>query len=233
MNHIMLDLETLGIAPNAVFTSIGAVQFDINTGETGLQFYTTVDVQSQLNIGRTVLADTLEWRMQQNKDVRADMWKSSVPLEKALRDFTSFILDATFMLPKKGKLVIWGNSATFDIEKLGNAFDLLKLTRPWQYRDERCYRTLASEFKHLANVIENQMAHNPIADCEFQIRKLCAIWKRLKHNAHQNTQFEEDYTTSIFMLAELRDDLKVVGGADNEIRARKIQDFLDGVKNIK
>ena len=36
MNHLMVDLETMGNGPYAPVISIGAVFFDPNTGETGV-----------------------------------------------------------------------------------------------------------------------------------------------------------------------------------------------------
>ena len=38
MKDIMLDLETLSLDNNAVVVSIGAVKFDLATGETGETF---------------------------------------------------------------------------------------------------------------------------------------------------------------------------------------------------
>ena len=46
LGHIMVDLETMGRNSNAVICSIGAVEFDINTGQTGREFFAKVDIQS-------------------------------------------------------------------------------------------------------------------------------------------------------------------------------------------
>jgi len=35
MQHVMIDLETLGTTPDAPIIAIGAVNFDIRTGKTG------------------------------------------------------------------------------------------------------------------------------------------------------------------------------------------------------
>lgn len=40
--HVMLDLETMGTKSNTALTSIGAVEFNIQTGECGKEFYSTI-----------------------------------------------------------------------------------------------------------------------------------------------------------------------------------------------
>lgn len=51
MKHIMLDIETMGNQSYSSILSIGAVKFDLNTGETGDEFYTTIDLKSCLDLG--------------------------------------------------------------------------------------------------------------------------------------------------------------------------------------
>ena len=41
--HVMLDLETMGRKSNSALVSIGAVEFDLITGETGREFYKVID----------------------------------------------------------------------------------------------------------------------------------------------------------------------------------------------
>lgn len=50
MNHVMLDIETLGNQSNSVITSLGAVEFNLETGETGREFWQNIDVQSCLDV---------------------------------------------------------------------------------------------------------------------------------------------------------------------------------------
>ncbi len=49
--HLMLDIETMGNESYSAITSIGAVEFDIETGETGDEFYVVVGLQSCLDAG--------------------------------------------------------------------------------------------------------------------------------------------------------------------------------------
>ena len=45
-NHLMVDIETLGTAPNACITSIAAVPFNLATGETGTPFFEQISFES-------------------------------------------------------------------------------------------------------------------------------------------------------------------------------------------
>ncbi|EAZ1146628.1 3'-5' exoribonuclease, partial [Salmonella enterica] len=48
MNHLMVDLETMGNGPYAPVISIGAVFFDPNTGETGEDFSVNISLESSM-----------------------------------------------------------------------------------------------------------------------------------------------------------------------------------------
>ncbi|MBK0004878.1 3'-5' exonuclease, partial [Erwinia sp. S38] len=47
MNHLMIDLETMGNKPNAAIVSIGAVFFEPDSGEIGNTFYSNVQLESE------------------------------------------------------------------------------------------------------------------------------------------------------------------------------------------
>ena len=49
MNHLMIDLETMGNKPNAPIVSIGAVFFEPSTGELGDEFYRVVSLKSSMD----------------------------------------------------------------------------------------------------------------------------------------------------------------------------------------
>ena len=42
--HLMVDIETMGNQSNSAIVSIGAVEFNMATGETGKEFYTNVSL---------------------------------------------------------------------------------------------------------------------------------------------------------------------------------------------
>ena len=48
MNHLMIDLETMGNKPTAPIVAIGAVFFDPKNGELGAEFYVAVNLGSAM-----------------------------------------------------------------------------------------------------------------------------------------------------------------------------------------
>jgi hypothetical protein len=60
MIHAMIDLETLSTNPNAAILTVGGVKFDpFTTAEPSQGMYFSVDVDSQTEMGRDVMQDTL------------------------------------------------------------------------------------------------------------------------------------------------------------------------------
>lgn len=70
MNHLMIDLETMGNKPNAPVVSIGAVFFEPSTGELGKEFYRVVSLKSSMDGGAVPDPETIIWWMQQNEEAR-------------------------------------------------------------------------------------------------------------------------------------------------------------------
>ena len=180
--HVMLDLETMGNKSNAALISLGAVEFDINTGETGREFYNRIDLQSCLDRGLVINASTLYWWLTQNRQAQEEVAKGGDDLAAVLEGF-EFWLRGTI----KG-VKLWGNGARFDIGLLEDAYVACGYKKiPWGFRDERDLRTLvafAPEIKTrvTAKWKNNMVEHHPIDDCKMQIAYATEIWNRLKIN---------------------------------------------------
>ena len=70
MIHGMIDLETLSTNPNAVILTVGGVKFDPFTRtEPSQGMYFRVDVDSQTELGRDVMQDTMDWWGRQHPEV--------------------------------------------------------------------------------------------------------------------------------------------------------------------
>ena len=66
MNHLMIDLETLGTAADSVILSVGAVKFDLHsTAIDDHGFYGSISIDSNFDAGRRVSEDTLLWWLKQ------------------------------------------------------------------------------------------------------------------------------------------------------------------------
>jgi len=178
--HVMLDLETMGNKSNSVIVSIGAVEFNIETGETGREFYQIIDMQSCLDQGLKINASTLKWWMQQIDEVRLELTKDGNHLAQVLGEFR-FWLDECIENVK-----IWGNGARFDIGILEDAYVMCNYHEmPWGFRNEMDLRTLvafAPEVKKQVLHNTDGPAHDPIFDCKVQIDYASQIWNKLKIN---------------------------------------------------
>lgn len=235
MNHIMIDLETLGTRNSSVFLSIAAVCFDINSGETGREFSAQISLDSALKAGLTVDAHTIEWWMSQQKETKDLMFKNTEDLNSVLIQFTRFMDECAFKRPGNPEpLKFWGNSARFDLGILENGYLVTGLLCPWNFRYERCYRTIYAEFKDLVDkAIINSEVHNPLADCHYQIKRLVSIWKRLSGRKFQDSQFLENYEQALILLDQVN---ILIESEINELyhtsalrKAQKlIDDFLQG-----
>jgi exodeoxyribonuclease VIII len=170
--HLMLDIETMGNESFSSILSIGALEFDIETGNTGREFYVNVDLQSCLDLGLIVNASTIMWWLRQNEQARKDLTeRQSIPIRQALMEFAQFC---------SKDYQIWGNSVRFDCGILQNAYNKAGILIPWDFRKERCVRTLVSfnpEIKDGFTPIGT--AHNALSDCYFQVGYCSAIWAYL------------------------------------------------------
>lgn len=177
LGHLMLDLETMGDRAGCAIVSIGAVEFDLETGKTGRELYERVNLQSCLDVGLFVVGRTVYWWMQQDEAARKQICMPSESLSNVLEKFKSF----TGCL---GDFQMWGNGARFDIAILEAAYFACGYEHlPWNFRNERDVRTLVSfapVFKE--NIQFKGTVHNPIDDCKHQVAYCTAIWNKLRYN---------------------------------------------------
>ena len=171
----MLDLETLGRKSNAVIVSLGAVEFNLETGEIGREFFEVIDIQSCLDMGLTVEGSTLYFWLQASQQARDAICKDPQDIQTVLLRFDKWMRNCV------DKVNIWGNAARFDIGKLEDAYVVCGYhDNPWYFRSERDVRTLvafAPEIK--ANEPMFGVEHNPIDDCKHQIRYCSKTWNKL------------------------------------------------------
>lgn len=175
----MIDIETLGTNVNAVITSISAVQFDMETGNTGKEFHVPITIQSCLDAGLQIDASTLLWWMGNEDDSRArfiEDQKNAVPLKTALMDLNSFMV---MSFPGELKnLKAWGNGATFDISKIENAAYQTGVELKWDSKNApRDVRTLVDFNPVTKELTEFEgVKHYGIDDCKHQIKYCVKIW---------------------------------------------------------
>lgn len=141
--EVMIDLETMGTDPFSPILAIGAVRFIADETTYPMPpFYQAITLESCLEVGLRSKADTILWWMKQSSEAKRvfeDPQAVSLPL--ALDAFT----DWWGARPDRP----WGNSASFDLGLLRDAYKACGKTAPWLqssygFASERCYRTLKS-----------------------------------------------------------------------------------------
>lgn len=174
MNEIMVDNETLGTTADAVILSIGAVRFDLATGEIDdAGFYASISVDSNLELGRRVSEDTLLWWMKQTAAAQAVFHEPKQPLRTALENFADWLGDDNNMM--------WSNGADFDLPMLAHAYTQCGMEVPWRFWNSRCFRTYKNlpGAKRIAAPATQGIAHNALSDAVGQAMHLCTIHKNL------------------------------------------------------
>ena len=161
--HLMVDIETMGTEPYSSIVSIGAVEFDLQTGKTGKSFYRNISLKSCEEIGLKLNADTVMWWMKQSDEARESLTYGPVDdIVAVLDSFTDFC--------SQEKYEIWGNSARFDLGLLQNAYDVIGEPIPWDHRKERDVRTLVALYPKAKKAQTwDGTDHNALSDCYKQI----------------------------------------------------------------
>ena len=172
MNHVLIDLETLGTKADATIISIGAVRFDLESDKMSDEgFYASISVDSNLDAGRKINESTLLWWLKQTPAAQAVFHEPKMTLEAALHDLREWY-------PRD--CIVWGNGPDFDIAMLEHAFDQFGIQAPWPYWGKHCLRTYrALPGAKKVPKIEPQVAHHALHDAVAEAKHAQAIYKTL------------------------------------------------------
>ncbi len=178
MNHVMVDIETMGVRPTSAIVSIGAVRFDIDSDfiDTDNAFYRVVDLDSCLRLGMTVDASTVEWWLAQGEAARGALAVNKVHVDIAVGTFDYWLCH----FPQVQPLRVWCNGPSFDGVVLENAHTVCERRVPWRYNELRDMRTIVE----LANLDLSTLprvgnAHNALDDAVFQAKAVQVAYRYL------------------------------------------------------
>lgn len=133
----MIDLESMGTDRYSPIVAIGAVRFEAGPMQAMVPFYQAITLESCLKVGLRSSASTILWWMKQSAEAQKVFSDpEAVDLPIALDSFTDWLNSRPDRL--------WGNSAAFDLGLLADAYKACSKEVPWQFYNERCYRTLKS-----------------------------------------------------------------------------------------
>lgn len=157
--HFMIDIETFSLKNHACVISLGAVWFDPNVqGKIKEKFYVTIDPISSQKAGFRIDAETVMWWMQPAQRTAWDLWTHVAHFDPylALYGFSEW-LDACDTAERpdyptdeparqvyepRDDRVIWGNGAGFDNVLLRQQYEVIDMTLPWRFYNDRCFRTM-------------------------------------------------------------------------------------------
>jgi hypothetical protein len=166
-SHIMIDIETLGVAPNSVIVQIAAAEFDLWADTLTLDntFSINVDPASGKEIGLVTDQGTIDFWKKQPEETIKSVFSNAVPIKTALSELSRW------MGTISTSPVIWANGAGFDPVLLGVAYDLCGMKPPWGFRDIRDTRTIydiVGVKDHRTFMPEGGLFHNALADVYMQ-----------------------------------------------------------------
>ena len=174
MIEFMVDLETMGSGPTAAIVSIGCVPFDRESLTVGLdEFYTVVDLESSLKAGLTAESSTILWWMMQSEEARTELFsRRRAQLYEALSALRYWMAG---LVPAKNDRKVWGNGAAFDNVILSSAYKAVGLETPWNFWNDRCFRTMKNEFADVPLPDRSGLHHKAVDDARYQAECLVEI----------------------------------------------------------
>lgn len=167
MEDVMIDLETLGVKPNAVILTIGAIKFNRNGPQKPLEelstFYKRIKIQSCLSVGLQTCKETIKWWTTQDKEVRLEAFDGDdkITLQEMLTEFTEWFGN------KNTK--IWSHGDDFDCVILASAFRACNMEVPWKFWNTRDTRTLFDIANFSLKSIPNPKLHHALYDAYHQV----------------------------------------------------------------
>lgn len=179
-DQVMLDLETVGLRPDAGILSLGVVRFDprdpVYNGES---FYRSLNIAEQLHAGATQDQSTLDWWAQQDPEIRDQAFAGSFhSVREDLLAFRKFILE-------RPRSLLWSKGPATDSVILQSLFRRMELPWPFSYRADRDVRTVADLAQGKVDyscpelkAIEGQ-AHNALADAKWQAYEVWLAYRGL------------------------------------------------------
>ena len=191
--QVMLDIETMGTTHNSAIVAIAAVIFDLETGKIIREFDDVVDLNSCLEIGLEVNANTIYWWLSQDKEAINSITKDKGHIRSVLKGLTDFIKSVE--LDNDAEPIVWSNGR-FDFGILSNAYQAIKMKVPWKYWNERDVRTISDLYPSIKKALTFKgTKHNPLDDCKYQVEYLyhtyyvtfdtCLVEDYIKANINQ------------------------------------------------
>lgn len=169
---LSIDIETLGLKPNALVLQVGLCLVNLDTGEKWS--YSRLNLRRRQQRTRAQEPGTIQWWSEQSPELQASVLNSPEGTRVSIETVHEVISE----MVTEGR-TIWANSPSFDCVILASLFNSVDLDTPWGFRDERCLRTLA---KHIdpdgkLKPPANPTPHDALCDATWQAEYLYRLLK--------------------------------------------------------
>lgn len=171
---LMIDLETLDTVSTAVVPQCGLLLFNWDQKrpidlEQDPHMLVGLDIQDQLDLGRTISKSTLLWWSSQPTAARTRVFGGEMTLKRAVQHIADTVENWQEHYGRIERL--WAKGPDFDKVMLHSCFDLVGIKWPWagkeDYRMPRDVRTYLAALEGL-HEFERKHGHEALIDCEYQ-----------------------------------------------------------------
>ncbi|MCP1290907.1 3'-5' exoribonuclease [Chromobacterium sp. S0633] len=179
--QIIIDNETLDIAPSAVLLTIGAVAVEIENGKATplARWYRRLQWDTgHRQPGRTVSQSTVDWWLEQSDEAFSEAFEDDgqrLPIWLAMHSLQTWL--------QLNPYPIWGNGSDFDNAQLQHAFTQHGLRWPfWRNRCLRSQRGLVLDLYPETKLPEfpaDKIKHHALHDAEHEADVLAALLRTL------------------------------------------------------
>lgn len=190
--HTVVDLETLGTNNNAPILSIGAATAGESTDGSFVflrTFHRVINIEF-LDLDKYDLdLPTLKWWIT-GVHIPADARNvldeyPGQDLPTVLTQFREYILDiGEEFIPNADNVtdhMLYGNSASFDLGILANSYEKEGVFKPWNYKQESCFRTIKSLYPEVTySPSKSFTPHHAQEDAMYELEHLIAILAYIK-----------------------------------------------------
>ena len=181
MKHIMIDLETMGIKATAPIVAIGAAVFNPETGEIGKTFYQRVDLESAVEQGAIIEANTVKWWLRRNAAARSEITvEDNSHIDIAIHNLSCFFIS------QGNEPIVWANGASFDFTILRAAIARSSSSNLhfWNYWNEQDVRTILSSAEWLGinpndHITFDGVKHHAMYDAIHQAKCVSYVWQKI------------------------------------------------------
>jgi len=178
---VMLDLETLGAVPRCAILSIGALAFDGDQPVPLNQepiFHAHIDVRSSQRAGLMIDGQTFMWWLKQSDAARNALLQAETQdLHTVLARFSDWVRWSQVAR-------IWAKGPSFDCAILAAAYRAAGMEVPWDYRRERCVRTVLElggvDGRDAVWGVENRISHDALSDAMAQAAAVQEALRRIR-----------------------------------------------------